>query len=58
MQLQLDPGRNVQRIGQAIAVITEIQLDIYAIHPDLTPEHMKKEWNEPAGEDPDPQSMG
>ena len=53
MELQLDPPENVRRIGQALAAITEIQLAIYVIRPDLTPERMKKEWNRPAEVEPD-----
>jgi len=44
----LDFGKeNIGRIAEALVMIFEIQNQIYEQRPDLTPEHLKKEWNRP-----------
>ena len=44
----LDFGKeNIGRIAEALVQIFEIQNQIYEQRPDLTPEHLKKEWNRP-----------
>jgi len=45
---ELDFGKeNIGRIAEALVMIFEIQNQIYEQRPDLTPEHLKKEWNRP-----------
>lgn len=39
--LQLNSDQNIERIGQTIATIFEIQQDIYAQRPQLTPPYLK-----------------
>ena len=45
--LELNTKENLRRIGEALALIFAIQDHIYEQRPDLTPEHLKKEWNRP-----------
>jgi hypothetical protein len=39
---QLATDRNVKRIGEALASISEIRLEVYQQRPDLAPKHLKK----------------
>jgi len=47
VDLRFSSSENVRRIGNALVMIFEIQNQIYEQRPDLTPEHVKKEWNRP-----------
>jgi hypothetical protein len=48
--LELNPKENIRRIGEALVLIFDVQDQIYEQRPDLTPEHLKKEWNRPRSE--------
>lgn len=39
---QFDSERNIRKIGEALAKLSEIRLEIYKQRPDLTPENLKK----------------
>jgi hypothetical protein len=45
--LELNHEENIRRIGNALLLIFDILDQIYEQRPDLTPEHVKKEWNRP-----------
>ncbi|HJX60958.1 MAG TPA: hypothetical protein VJ578_00185 [Dehalococcoidia bacterium] len=45
--LELNHEENIRRIGDALLLIFDILGQIYELRPDLTPEHLKKEWNRP-----------
>ncbi len=40
--LQLNPEQNIRKIGEALANISEVRLQVYAQRPDLAPEYLKK----------------
>ena len=40
---EVEPAReNIERVGKALAEVFEIQLQIYKLQPDLTPEYLKQ----------------
>jgi len=45
--LELNPKENIRKIGEALVKVFEIHGQIYEKRLDLTPEHLKKEWNRP-----------
>jgi hypothetical protein len=45
--LDFNRQENMRKIADALVLIFEIQNQIYEQRPDLTPEHLKKEWNRP-----------
>ena len=45
--LDFNRRENMKRIAAALTTIFEVQNQIYERRPDLTPEHLKKEWNRP-----------
>ena len=45
--LDFNSSVNIRRCGEAIVCAAEIQNDIYAARPDLTPEWMKKKPEKP-----------
>jgi len=40
--LDLEPQKNILRIGEAIVLASEIRNEVYRLRPDLTPEYMRK----------------
>jgi hypothetical protein len=55
---ELSHSENRRLIGQALAKILQIQLQIYERRPDLTPEHLTKEWNDPPQKESDADDLG
>ena len=40
--LDLEPQKNIRRIGEAIILASEIRNEVYGVRPDLTPEYLRK----------------
>lgn len=52
--LRLNSSKNIRKIGEALANVAEIRLEIYKRRPDLCPEHLKKKNARENGSDQDP----
>ena len=38
----LNPEENIRKIGEALAGIFEVRMQIFQVRPDLTPDYLKK----------------
>ena len=41
-ELEVEPAKNIRKIGEAIVLASEIRNEVYALRPDLMPDYLRK----------------